>query len=192
MENTYTVSRYSQLLQGVAEKSGYRGAMRGVHFNDRHVVATDGHMMVIAGKEPEDPSNVTLAFKTPKQKKNNYQHGAPFERVGQSETYATPQGDMASIVDGQFPAYDQALPPTRCQTVVIGINAEYLLAVANALGARNGQVTLELPTDGSGAIIVTSSGRLNAFGIVMPIRTDAKDEKPSAAMTRVMAARIKE
>ena len=67
MENTttMTVTARNQALQHVALQDDLYSHLRGVHFNNRHAIATDGHMVVIARKHQSEPENTTIEFDKP-------------------------------------------------------------------------------------------------------------------------------
>jgi hypothetical protein len=80
--------------------------------------------------------------------------------------------------EGQYPDWQRVLPD-KPVTVRLGINAKLLLTLAEALGAHNNYVTLELTAEkiegeGTpsqiGAMYVRVADKPDRFGIIMPVR----------------------
>lgn len=129
----------------------------------KRVVATNGHMLVAVPVE-DVPG-----------------HGRE-EPVGPLQLAMARKGEDFPHVVGahvKYPAYEQVVPtfrPGSPGTVTIGLSAEYLRKIAEALGADKGQVlvtvSVERPFD---PLLVTDAwnGRdLGAYGLLMPVRFD--------------------
>lgn len=173
--NALSINRTSQKLQSIASDDETRGGITGVHFNDRHVVATNGHMLVMRKRDADEPSGVTLNFDTasPKGKDPVFSYvELPATKRLVNET----TGGKAEINPYNYPDYAQVLPKGYHEqnTTTVCIDAKYLLDLAKVLmtRAKDARVTLSIPHDGRGPIVVCGDDT-NAVGILMPCKVSA-------------------
>ena len=196
MENTttMTISAKNQALQAIAHPDSDRLAISGVHFNSKHVVATDGHKMIIARKAEGEPENCNIQFDSAKQagSKTDREFYQPlttstYKLVGSHST-----SNVATVLEqNDYPDYTCVLPRKDAHyNLSFGINAEYLMQIAKALNYgqnknKLGYVTLQLEVDikecgddkrlpAICSSILVSGVRDDAVGIVMPMRTESE------------------
>jgi hypothetical protein len=132
-------------------------------------------MLVMRKRDAGEPTGVTLDFDTasPKGKDPVFSYVAlPSAKILLNET----TGGKAKVNPGQFPDYMQVFPREYHEqnTTTVCIDAKYLLDLAKVLmtGAKDARVTLSIPHDGKGPIVVCGDDA-NAVGILMPCKTSA-------------------
>lgn len=188
--NIISISKRNQALQACAyktsDKNNYQ-AIQGVHFNSKHVVATDGHQLVIARKAAGEPDNVTIKFNKPVQAGKN-----------EVEFYTPCQGNFVGLdpknvgqkVDGDYPDYLAVSTPAEGYNLQISLNAELLLKLAEALNrgseAKGQFITLELKVEHETTTnpIIVAGSRQDAVGILMPARLGR--ESPVALLKEIL------
>lgn len=182
------VTSNAQAMQEVAYKSKDkydRENLQGVHFNGRHIVATDGKKMIVAAKGGNEPSNVTLKFSKAKGSSDQ----AFYRALPDTNTLVDTLDarNTAKVCDGEFP--DGYLDVMRdCAKadydVQVTINVGYLMQLAKALTCdaiaddQVNCVTLQLSTKESGKAILVVGSRPDAVGFLMPLRDSGTEQTP--------------
>lgn len=170
---TIRISTESQRFQIATSKDEGRYNMNGVHFNSKHVVATNGHYLVMKRKAEGEPDNVNLKLSKLKAKGKD-----EFHAIG-SGKFASDSGAIAETLESQFPDYETVLNYTKTEnTVRVAINPRYLWEIAQAFGVdklAQGFLTLEIPLPTDGKPVrdgITVAADESAVAVLMPGKTD--------------------
>lgn len=178
-------------------KDGDRPHLEHLHLDveGKRLVATDGHRMVVVPVEIEPgdksgpiPTRVLAAARHHELKQ------CETARVGAKRLHALGTGMDAKgpvferpvLAEPGYPPYakvvSDSLQPTG-KTVTFGVNPQYLLDCAKALGCQHVQVTVTLPTaETKGKVMwalkVMATGEDETKGVcfVMPVLVRKKDE----------------
>jgi hypothetical protein len=169
---TIRISTESQRFQVATSKDKGRYNMNGVHFNSKHVVATNGHYLVMRRKAEGEPDNVNLKLSKMKAKGKN-----EFHAIGTGK-YASDSGAIAETLDSEFPDYNYVLTHVKTDnTVRVCINPKFLLEISQALGVdgKGGLITLEIPLPTNGKPVsdgITLAVDESAVAVLMPAKTE--------------------
>lgn len=154
-----------------------RIAMDCVRLNCNRIYSTNGHFLVSLPKPEGLPSNVSIKVNRARLGKAD---GADLSLVSDSDgikEYASADCAVSLLPDSlEFPPVEKVVPSDddKSRTVRIGLNADYLLRIAEAINSsdKRPEVVLEIdPTDSSKAIKVTTQRNSDGgFGILMPVR----------------------
>lgn len=183
--DNFTVTAKNQRLQLAASTDMTRYNITGVYFNERHAVALDGHRMVVALKdECETLTDTIVQFRKPKMRYNKRQvyGGETYVAVPNTGQFAGsnfPENNC-SITDGRFPDYKLILdtvPAPSDSTVQVNFDIKHLIALADSLRDEQFKstqtVTLTFDSkDDTAPILITTNGRNDAFGLLMPMRIE--------------------
>jgi len=180
MATNYTVSRRSQALQSIADKStSTRYALQGVHFNEHCAVATDGRMLIVAPKAEGEPDNVTIRFGKPKQAGRLPR--AVYTAIQEGNATVSLNGDTAEVLEGRFPKFEDIFPKSVDGYVTIGVNAAHLFALAKLISPENNYVALHFKPDGKNEpILIGYRGEI--AGVAMPVFSHG-EAMPTPAQT---------
>jgi DNA polymerase III sliding clamp (beta) subunit (PCNA family) len=169
---TIRISTESQRFQIAASKDEGRYNINGVHFNSKHVVATNGHYLVMKRKAEGEPDNVNLKLSKLKAKGKN-----EFHAIGTGK-FASDSGAIAETLDSEFPNYETVLNNVKTQnTIRVGINPKYLWEIAQAFGVdklAHAFLTLEIPIPNNGESVsegITVAADESAVAVLMPGNT---------------------
>lgn len=121
-------------------KSG-RAYMDCIHFNGKHVQATNGRFLITDTVEEGGPKNVSLRFP-----KSKLEGGLPFDETfeDKGDRFVSAFGSVAEKEGGEYP--DTSIieyPEPEKVTMRIGINAAYLARIAKYL-THDSVVILEI------------------------------------------------
>ena len=176
---TLRISTESQRFHVATDKD--RSNLKGIYFNCKNVIATNGHYLVMRRKQEGEPSNQIIALDKVKKK------GLPeFHAVG--EGFMNGEGTKAEVLDAQFPDVDQVLNNLSTKTVRLAINPRQLFEIAQAAGIdkeSQATITLEIPLPDDGESAVSRAITLQArdvVGVIMPMKTADEPHKALADM----------
>lgn len=175
MELTQQIWRmYKAIKSDKLTKQG-RVNIDGVHLNGKFATVTNGHFLIRDRKDCEEmPQNVIV-----KPLSNTWNKvGNPLRKFdGVCAPCVSPAGDVAEVIDGQYPECEQVIPKSRgkCR---IAFNADYLARISeylNMFGDKDGVVLeFDLESDGTtrAPIRVTklSGDGEDTFAILMPMK----------------------
>lgn len=188
MSNEIKISHESQLLMGItpAKKEwSRRYSISGVHFNNKHVVATNGHALVMRRKSEGEPTNVTLRLERIK-KEGAVMFKCLHEQSTCEREYLSIDGAKATTIDNEFPNYGYVVDGINDAGVVrVGLNAKYLYDLAMAMGAtdKDAEVVLEIK-DAESPIVLTRLRDDSSVGVLMPCRHESN---PVATLNAIKA-----
>lgn len=183
---SFTITREEHALMNVASTDAARMRLRGVHFNSRVAVATNGHVLAIRKKSGGDdaPSNVTLALPTNPKGKGNPIYSQVAER------FVDTNGNVAEpVTQGEFPDYSQVIPMPAEDDLIVSFDATELMRLASALNpdarAKDSRsITLRINRSDPSAVVTVIGGDAESFGVLMPYRKAMGD--PAVRAKEVM------
>lgn len=196
MKDDLMVPPEFQRLQITASKDESRYNLCGVHFYEKHAVATDGHILAVRRK-PESakrmPENENLVFNSPKAKKRL---NDVFTRIPNSNDYFSLAHEVAKSRDCEFPDWKQVVPEFK-QPFTIHLSAGLLNRLVEALRPDkrwdNGcSLTFETaPNEKKKPMLVTTED-FECFGVIMPMIPEEGSKEAVKLMNEVLLTQSKE
>ncbi len=160
-------------IELVASKDKTRLALINPYLQGSKLIATDGHKLVAIPVEREEGDSDgpidCLAFKLARKTSSEFSKISANGclKVQTKDGEITMQRSSKEI---NFPQWQKILPNTDRRGIKIGLNAEYLYQMAEALGTK--KVTIEI-LDADSPIIVKGANENyieGSIGVLMPVR----------------------
>jgi DNA polymerase III sliding clamp (beta) subunit (PCNA family) len=161
------------------EESRYTLRAVKVDKENKRIMATDGHILAIVPCEIGDEDHSTLIGLDSIKNIRAMQKRAkavPVEVKLNGKVTVTGVCESAEyeVVTGQFPNVDMVVPKVEDRTIVIGLNVNLLLRLAQAMQPEIGKhdpPILELRIkDGNSSVLVKCPKNPDAIGVIMPCR----------------------
>ena len=162
-------------IELVASKDKTRLALNNPYLQGSNLIATDGHRLVAIPVEREDGDSDGFidcsAFKLARKTSSEF---SKISANGCLKVH-TKDGEITmqrSFKDINFPQWQKVLPNADRKGIKIGLNAEYLYQMAEALGTK--KVTIEI-LDADSPIIVKGANQNyieGSIGVLMPVRIE--------------------
>lgn len=173
------INKTTQRLQVIASKDKTRDNISGVHYDKCGLaVATDGCVLAAAKMsdiEKDNETGLTLKFSSPDQKGDKRTDSVGFSPIAGVSSYATAFGQTAERLDVNFPDWKLVVPEDRPKHSIV-IDPYKLMAIAKALGAKDGDGLKIEFSHPENIMIVTTAKNQNGFGLLCPMRTELDDD----------------
>jgi len=172
------IYKTTQRLQTIASKDKTRHNISGVHYDRCGLaVATDGCALAATkvGELEKDALGITLKFSSPEQKGIKGSDSANFSPIAGTSSYATYYGQTAELLDHNFPDWKLVIPEDRPKHSIV-IDPYKLMAIAKALGVKEGTGLKIEFSDPEKIMIVTTAKNADGFGLLCPMRTDLDED----------------
>jgi DNA polymerase III sliding clamp (beta) subunit (PCNA family) len=169
-------------IELAASNEESRYTLRAVQINKetKQAIATNGHILAVVPCEMSDEDHTGLISPDSIKQIRAMQKrskGVPVNVLVNGKATATGTNEKAEfeLVVGQFPRVDAVIPKGEGYEgeCTIALNADLLLQLAKAIGARNynGQHIVKLwVKDRSSSVLVKTSENVDAVGVIMPVR----------------------
>ncbi len=164
-------------IEGIVSSDVSRPHISAMHLDaaKRVLVATNGHMLAsVPVTVDTDDHAGPVTVEALKAARKSAGKGDPILLVNGAQQI--PGGASFPRPSGfTFPPYEAILPKYKRGddgTLTIGLNASYLRALADAIGAKDGNIaiTINLKDPAHDPFVVTCDADPRAIGVLMPVR----------------------